>query len=72
VRLTIEIAAFFDWIFRRGALALAGGSTSFCFPFTSGTVPLHAGAGTPSKPDAVSGRGMAWADRIEVEGRKAA
>jgi hypothetical protein len=66
------IAAFFDWIFRRGTLALAGGSVSFCLPFTSGTVPLYAGAGTPSKPEAVSGRGMACADRIEVEDRIAA
>lgn len=67
----MEIAAFFDWIFLRGGLALAGVSTSFCFPFTS-IVPLYAGAGTPSKPDAVSGRGMACADRIEVEDRNAA
>ena len=64
------IAAFFDLISLRGALGLEAAVTlSFCLPFTSGIEPLYAGAGTPSKPDDVSGRGIAWANRTDVDDR---
>lgn len=62
----MDMAAFLALISRRGAAgfdALIG--ISFCLPFTSSTVPLYAGAGTPSNPGAV-GVGTACARRMAV------